>query len=240
MTAALTLDGLQFNYAPEQPLLKDLTLHIQPGEKVGLIGPNGAGKTSLFLLIAGVLAPQGGEICIYGQRVRRGQFLPDVGLVFQNPDDQLFCPTVWDELAFGAENLGLSPPQVRERVETALATTGIAPLAHRAPHQLSGGEKSMVAIAAVLVLQPRLMLYDEPTAHLDLAARRSLIEFFHRAPETLLISSHDLEMIAEVCDRTLLLNHHRILADGPTAQILGDRPLLTANRLEVPPSLQRQ
>lgn len=236
--AALTLDHLQFHYGPGQLLLKDLTLQIQPGEKVGLIGPNGAGKTSLFLLIAGVLAPQGGEICIYGQRVRRGQFLPDVGLVFQNPDDQLFCPTVWDELAFGAENLGLSPPEVRERVETALGTTGIASLAQRAPHQLSGGEKCMVAIASVLVLQPRLMLYDEPTAHLDLAARRALIEFFHRAPETLLISSHDLEMIAEVCDRTLLLNHHHILADGPTAEILCDQSLLTANRLEVPPSLR--
>ncbi|TVQ58678.1 MAG: ABC transporter ATP-binding protein [Spirulina sp. DLM2.Bin59] len=238
MTAALTLDGLQFNYGPEQPLLQDLTLHIQPGEKVGLIGPNGAGKTSLFLLIAGVLAPQAGKICIYGQGVKRGQFLPDVGLVFQNPDDQLFCPTVWDELAFGAENLGLSPSEVRQRVERALAVTGVESLAQRAPHQLSGGEKCMVAIASVLVLQPRLMLYDEPTAHLDLAARRSLIEFFHRAPETLLISSHDLEMIVEVCDRTLLLNHHRILADGPTAEILRDQSLLTANRLEVPPSLQ--
>jgi cobalt/nickel transport system ATP-binding protein len=238
MTVALSIQNLQFDYAQGLPLFRDLSLTLKAGEKVGLVGPNGAGKTSLFLLISGVLAPQRGMIEVFGQPVRRGRFQPAVGLVFQNPDDQLFCPTVREDVAFGADNLGLLDAEVRDRVDRALQMTGIEHLADRAPHQLSGGEKCMAAIASVLVMHPRLMLYDEPTAHLDLAARRQLIEFFHHASQTLLISSHDLEMIVEVCDRTLLLNHQQILADGPTKTVLANAELLAANRLEVPHSLR--
>ena len=210
---------------------------IFTGEKVGLIGANGAGKTTLFLTICGILKPSYGEVKIGAHKVQLGEFNPEIGLVFQNPSDQLFCPTVRDDIAFGPENMGLSPEIVQERVETALSLTGVSHLIDRIPHHLSGGEKCMAAIASVLAMQPQIILYDEPSANLDLKARRRLITFLQASPETMVISSHDLELILEVCERVILLNQGRMIADGNPQVIMGERNLMEINSLEVLHSL---
>jgi len=238
MTApALTLTNLCFSYEDGTDALRGVTLQINPGERWGLIGCNGSGKTTLFLLVCGVLAPKAGEITVFNQRVKPGQFYPEIGLVFQNPDDQLFCPSVWEDIAFAPQNLGLSETEIQERVASALAMTGIEALAQRPPHHLSGGEKRMAAIAGVLAMKPKMILYDEPTANLDHRARRRLIQFLQRSSETLIISSHDLEFILEVCDRTALLDQGKIIATGAARQLLGDRTLMERYGLETPYSL---
>ena len=236
-TVSVELSNLGFNYSEERAILTDVNLTITTGEKVGLIGANGAGKTTLFMTICGVLSPNYGTVEIMGRTIEPGEFNPDIGLVFQNPDDQLFCPTVRDDVAFGAENMGLSPKEVAERVETALALTGVSHLIDRVPHHLSGGEKCMVAIASVLAMQPQVMLYDEPSANLDLKARRRLIRFLQASRETIVVSSHDLELILEICDRVVLLNQGRVVADGIPQEVMSDRILMESNSLEVPHSL---
>ena len=158
-------------------------------------------------------------------------------MVFQNPDDQLFSPSVWDDVAFGPQNLGLGGEQLAARVQAALHTTGVSGLADRAPHHLSGGEKRMVSIAGVLAMQPRLIIYDEPSASLDIRSRRRLINFLQESPVTSLISSHDLEFILEVCHRVVLLDQGRIVADGPPRQLMADKNLMAAHGLERPHSL---
>lgn len=234
---SITLNNLGFNYSEERAALTDVNLKVLTGEKVGLIGANGAGKTTLFMAVCGILAPNYGNVKILDRDIISGKFNPDIGLVFQNPDDQLFCSTVRDDVAFGPENMGLSPTEVTERVETALALTGVSHLIDRIPHHLSGGEKCMVAIATVIAMQPQVILYDEPSANLDLKARRRLISFLQASSETIMVSSHDLELIIEVCDRVILLNQGRIIADGTPEKIMSDRPLMENNNLEVPHSL---
>ena len=236
-TADITATNLCFKYNQEHSALTDINLSIFTREKVGLIGANGAGKTTLFLTICGILTPTYGEIKICDRLVQPGEFRPEIGLVFQNPSDQLFCPTVRDDIAFGPENMGFSPEIVQERVNTALSLTGVSHLIDRIPHHLSGGEKCMVAIASVLAMQPQIILYDEPSANLDLKARRRLIKFLQASPETIVISSHDLELILEVCDRVILLNQGRVIADGIPQEIMSDRNLMENNNLEVPHSL---
>ncbi|VEP13600.1 putative enzyme [Hyella patelloides LEGE 07179] len=236
-TVSITLNNLGFNYSKERAALTDVNLKIITGEKVGLIGANGAGKTTLFMAICGILTPNYGDVQILNRPIVPGRFNPDIGLVFQNPDDQLFCPTVRDDVAFGAENMGLAPHEVTERVETALSLTGVSHLIDRIPHHLSGGEKCMVAISTVLAMQPQVILYDEPSANLDLKARRRLIRFLQASSETIMISSHDLELILEVCDRVILLNQGRVIADGLPQKIMSDRVLMENNNLEVPHSL---
>ena len=233
----LNINSLYFAYSSQREILSNLNLKIVPGERIGLIGPNGAGKTTLFLLICGLLSPTAGEILLFDQPVIPGEFRPEIGLVFQNPDDQLFSPTVEDDVAFGPENMGLSPEEVQQRVQAALSTTGIIKLAERVPHQLSGGEKCMVAIASVLAMHPELILYDEPSANLDLRSRRRLINFLQQSTQTILLSSHDLELILEVCDRVLLLNQGEIIADGNPQEVMGNRELMELNGLEKPYSL---
>ncbi len=235
--AAIAIDKLSFAYDKQRSILHHLNLEIRPGERVGLIGPNGAGKTTLFLAICGLLSPLSGTIWLFGKPVIKGEFRSEIGFVFQNPDDQLFCPTVRDDVAFGPENIGLATAEVNRRVEEALMTTGVSGLAARASHQLSGGEKCMVAIASVLAMQPQVILYDEPSANLDLQARRRLINFLQHSPETTLVSSHDLELILEVCDRVLLLNHGQIIADGNPRRVMSDQQLMEVNGLEKPHSL---
>ncbi|MFN5513930.1 MAG: energy-coupling factor ABC transporter ATP-binding protein [Cyanobacteriota bacterium] len=235
---ALTLTNLCFSYGDGTDALRGVTLQINPGERWGLIGCNGSGKTTLFLLICGVLAPKAGEIELFNQQVKLGQFYPEIGLVFQNPDDQLFCPSVWEDIAFAPQNLGLSETEIQERVTSALAMTGIEALAQRPPHHLSGGEKRMAAIAGVLAMKPKMILYDEPSANLDHRARRRLIQFLQEASETLMISSHDLELILEVCDRTALLDGGKIMATGAPRQLLGERELMERYGLETPYSLR--
>ena len=230
-TISIALKNLGYNYSTERAALTDINLEILAGEKVGLIGANGAGKTTLFMSICGVLSPNYGEVKILNCPIVPGKFNPDIGLVFQNPDDQLFCATVRDDVAFGAENMGLTPDEVAERVETALSLTGVSHLIDRIPHHLSGGEKCMVAIATVLAMQPQVILYDEPSANLDLKARRRLIRFLQASGETIMVSSHDLELVLEVCERVILLNQGRIIADGSPKKIMSDR-LLTKRKAQ--------
>lgn len=236
--SAIAATHLYFSYPHQPPILEDISFQISPGQKVGTIGANGAGKTTLFLAICGILKANSGEVQVFNQPIQAGQFHADVGLVFQNPADQLFCPSVWDDVAFGVENMGFPPAEVEQRVTEALTTTGVLHLADRIPHHLSGGEKCMVAIAAVIAMQPRLVLYDEPSANLDLRARRRLIHFLQESATTQLIASHDLELILEVCDRVLLFNQGRLIADGLPHHIMGDRALMEANGLEKPHSLR--
>lgn len=236
-TVALTVSDLTFAYPGGAPVLTGVDFELWPGERVGLIGPNGAGKTSIFLLVSGLLQADAGAITLYGEPVRKGAFRPDLGLVFQNPTDQLFSPSVRDDVAFGPINMGLAEADVEARVAQALATTGTQDLADRPPHHLSGGEKRMVSIASVLAMQPQLLVFDEPDANLDMQARRRLIRFMQHAPQTMLVASHDLELILEVCDRVLLLDGGRIVADGAAADIMGDDTLMTTHGLEKPHSL---
>lgn len=235
--SALAVHDLKFSYPQQPAVLDQISFQIEAGERVGLIGPNGAGKTTLFLSACGILKPTAGEMFIFGESVQAGTFNPNVGLVFQNPDDQLFCPTVWDDVAFGPENLKLSSAEIKHRVEEALTITGTYPLAQRIPHQLSGGQKCMVAIATVLAMHPQLILYDEPSANLDLSARRRLIDFLEISEQTIIISSHDLELLLEVCDRVILLNQGQIIADGDPHRVMGNQSLMESHGLEKPHSL---
>jgi len=233
----LQVSGLSFAYGDHPGVVCDLDLCVQPGERVGMIGPNGAGKTTLFLLLCGVLKPQAGEITLFGEPVQPGGFRPDIGMVLQNPDDQLFSPSVWDDVAFGPRNLGLSRDEVAARVEEALSMAGTTDLSGRPPHHLSGGEKRMVSIAGVLVMHPKLVVYDEPTASLDMRSRRRLIRFLQGSEQTILIASHDLELILELCDRVILIDEGRIVADGKPQKVMGDEALMEAHGLERPHSL---
>ena len=236
-TKAISLHNLGFSYGDARPILTDINLEINAGETVGLIGANGAGKTSLFLTMCGILRPTYGEVKLFDRSIQAGEFNPEIGLVFQNPNDQLFCPTVRDDIAFGLENIELSAAEIETRVNAALSLTGVTHLADRIPHQLSGGEKCMVAIAAVLAMLPQIVLYDEPSANLDLRARRRLIQFLQTSRETIIVSAHDLELILEVCDRVILLDRGRVMADGNPREIMQDKTLMEANGLEVPHSL---
>ncbi len=235
--SALQLSELCCSYPDRPDVLQQVSLEIKPGERVGLIGPNGAGKTTLFLAICGVLPPKQGDITSFGKAVRTGEFRPEIGLLFQNPTDQLFSMSVRDDVAFGPMNMGLSELDVQERVSAVLELTGISDLADCPPHHLSGGQKQMVAIAAILAMRPRIMLYDEPSASLDIRARRRLIQFLQQCQETLLISAHDLEFILEVCDRVILLDEGRVVADGTAQAIMGNQDLMEAHGLEKPYSL---
>ncbi len=235
---AIAIENLSFSYFDSLPIIQNLDLEIFAGEKVGIIGPNGAGKTTLFLLICGILLPTNGIIKLFNKQVNIGQFNPEIGLIFQNPNDQLFSATVRDDVAFGPENMGLEKAEIDRRVKIALSSTGVSHLIDRIPHQLSGGEKCMVAIASVIAMQPKIILYDEPSANLDLQARRRLIEFLQSEKETILVSSHDLELILEVCDRVILLDRTTIIANGIPSQIMSNKKLMQDHSLEVPYSLK--
>jgi cobalt/nickel transport system ATP-binding protein len=233
----LSVAGLWFSYPDKSDVLKDVSLAVMPGERVGLIGPNGSGKTTLFMGICGVLKPSAGEVMVLGKPVSDGDFRPDVGLVFQNPDDQLFCPSVRDDVAFGPQNMQLPKDEVEARVTEALSSVGALPFADRPAHHLSGGEKRMVAIATVLAMRPRLVMYDEPSASLDIRSRRHLISLLQESQETILIASHDLELILEICDRVVLMDDGRIVADDNPHKIMGDEKLMEAHGQEKPHSL---
>ncbi|MGA1132305.1 MAG: energy-coupling factor ABC transporter ATP-binding protein [Prochlorotrichaceae cyanobacterium] len=234
---AIALENVAFAYADSPSTLENISLNICEGERVGLIGHNGCGKTTLFMLICGLLTPSAGQISLFGQPVRPNQFCPEVGFLFQDPEDQLFSPSVWDDVAFGPQNLGLPELEVAERVKAALNLTGTTALAQRPPHHLSGGEKQMVAIAGLLSMMPRVMLYDEPTASLDLRTRRRLIQFLQRTEETLVLASHDLEFLLEVCDRIILVDDGRVIADADPVTVMGDAILMEQHGLEKPHSL---
>jgi cobalt/nickel transport system ATP-binding protein len=233
----LTARGLSFSYPDTPDVLNDVAIEVMPGERVGLIGPNGAGKTTLFLVICGVLKPNGGELSLLGQPVAFGKFNPRAALVFQNPDDQLFCPTVREDVAFGPQNMGLPKEEIEARVKEALATVGASRFADRPVHHLSEGEKRIVSIASVLAMRPELVMYDEPSANLDIRSRRRLIHILQSSAETILVASHDLELILEVCGRVILIDEGKIIAEGDPRQIMGDEQLMEAHGQEKPHSL---
>ncbi|MCB0006765.1 MAG: ABC transporter ATP-binding protein, partial [Anaerolineales bacterium] len=182
--------------------------------------------------------PTGGAVELFDRPVKAGQFHPEVGLVFQYPDDQLFSPTVWDDVAFGPLNMGLEKAEAERRTHSALQDTGMIGFKERAPHHLSGGQKRMVAIAGVRAMQPRVVLYDEPSANLDIRSRRQLIEFIKESPETVLVSSHDLELVLEISHRVILIDAGTIIADGDPATLMGDELMMERHGLERPHSLR--
>lgn len=235
--SAIQLQSLDFSYPDNPDVLQNLDCCIEPGQRVGVIGPNGAGKTTLFLIICGIIKPSAGRVQVLDRPVVCGRFNPQIALVFQKSDDQLFCPSVWDDVAFGPQNMGFSQDQVEQRVREALETVGGLELARRPVHHLSEGEKRIVSIAGALAMQPRVLIYDEPSAGLDLRTRRRLISLLQHSAQTLLIASHDLELVLEVCDRVILMDRGRIVADGPSLAVMSNEPLMTAHGQEKPHSL---
>jgi len=234
--AVLAVENLSFNYPDGHTALQGVSLQISPGEKVALVGPNGAGKSTLMLHLNGILAGDG-DICVAGLALDKDQ-LPivraKVGMVFQNPDDQLFSPTVFEDVAFGPLHMGLPETEVRERVEQALEKVGMSQYAKRLSHHLSMGEKKRIAIATVLSMEPEILVLDEPSAGLDPRARRALINLLLEMDLTMLVSTHDMRMVAELFPRTVVMDGGRIVADGPTEGILVDEALLEAHGLEKP------
>ena len=218
-------------------VLADITLDLAKGERVGLIGPNGAGKTTLMLCMTGVTAATSGQVRLQGSPLAPGRFYPQMGFVFQQAEDQLFSPTVAEDVAFGARNTGLQGTALDAAVATALERVGIAALADRPVHHLSGGEKRLACLAGVLAMQPQVVLLDEPSAALDLRNRRRLIGLLQGTDQALLIASHDLELVLELCPRVILLDTGRIIADGPARTVLGDAALMARHGQEVPHSL---
>ena len=232
----LSVNDLHFSYPDGHIALSGVSLKLYEGDKVALVGPNVAGKSTLMLHLNGILGGKG-EVEIAGMRLTRDN-LPAirarVGLVFQNPDDQLFSPTVFEDVAFGPLHMGLPEAEVRARVDTALEAVRMTAYRDRLSHHLSVGEKKRIAIATVLSMNPSLLVLDEPSAGLDPRARRTLIHLLRDLPITMLVSTHDMAMVKELFPRTVVMDEGRVVADGPTSEILENETLLTAHGLEKP------
>ena len=233
--------NLRHVYPDGSEALRDVSFLIHHGESVAIIGANGAGKSTLLQHLNGCLSPTSGQIRIGDFPLTRGM-LPEirrtVGMVFQDPDDQLFMPTVYDDVAFGPLNLGLVGSDVEERVKDSLARVGAGHLLEKAPYHLSGGEKKRVAIAGVLAMSPDILVMDEPTSGLDPFARRQLMGLLKEFHHTRIFTCHDLDMVLELCERTIVLKDGEVRADGPTREIFMAESLLAECRLEKPLSMQ--
>jgi cobalt/nickel transport system ATP-binding protein len=232
----LAIDGLDFAYPDGHVALRGITLKLCEGDKVALVGPNGAGKSTLMLHLNGILNGRGG-LTVAGLPLDEKN-LPliraAVGLVFQNPDDQLFSPTVFEDVAFGPLHMGLPEDEVRQRVEVALERVRMGDYRDRLSHHLSMGEKKRIAIATVLAMNPRILVLDEPSAGLDPRARRTLINLLRELDITMLVSTHDLAMAREVFPRMVIMDQGEIVADGSTGELMEDQTLLEAHGLEKP------
>jgi cobalt/nickel transport system ATP-binding protein len=228
----IAASGLRFRYPNGVLGLDGVDLRVAHGERVAVLGPNGAGKTTLMLHLNGLLRGEG-ELDVAGISDPY-ELRAAVGLVFQDPDDQLFMPTVAEDVAFGPLNLGLERDEVHARVAAALAAVRMEHVLDRAPHQLSLGQRRRVAIATVLAMRPRLLVLDEPSANLDPRARRELLEVLDEIDRTMLVVTHDLPFAARLCERAVILSGGRIAADGPCTEILADEELLAAHDLELP------
>ena len=228
---------VEFSYEKDRPVLRDLSFRIEKGESVGLIGANGAGKSTVMKLLLGLLAPTSGEILVDGLRVEK-KTLPEIrrklGFVLQNSDNQMFMPTVYEDMIFAPLNYGLSREEAEQKVDAVLQKLGLQELKHRHNHRISGGEKRMAAIATILAMEPEAVLMDEPSSALDPYNRRLVINTIRELRQTKLITSHDLDMILDTCERVILLSGGSIAADGPADTILRDRALLEAHRMELP------
>jgi cobalt/nickel transport system ATP-binding protein len=236
VSCAVHARGLRYRYPGHHEALRGIDLHITHGERVALLGPNGAGKTTLMMHLNGLMIGEG-ELEVAGLRVAKStlaRLRARVGVVFQDPDDQLFMPTVREDVAFGPLNIGLDRDAVRQRVAEALGKVRMTHVVDRAPYQLSMGERRRVAIATVLAMDPALLVLDEPSANLDPRARRELLEVLETIDRTMLVTTHDLPLAAELCERAVILAGGRIVGDGPCRDILADRELLAAHDLELP------
>ncbi len=234
---ALEVTGLAFAYPGGTQALFGVDLSIGRGERVALLGPNGAGKTTLVLHLNGVHDAQAGWVRVGGLPVVKEhlrEIRRRVGIVFQDPDDQLFMPTVRDDVAFGPANLGLRGDELDERVSEALAAVGMEDVTDRAPHHLSFGQRRRVAVATVLAMRPEILVLDEPSSNLDPAGRRELADILLSLGITMFMVTHDLPYALQLCPRSLVMNEGRIVADGATREILADQALMAANRLELP------
>ncbi len=238
---AVRITRLNYTYPDGTRALEGIDLDVRQGERVALVGPSGAGKSTLLLHLNGVLTGSG-MVRILGQSLDGGdirEIRRQVGLVFQDPNDQLFCPTVFEDIAFGPLNLGVSPEEVPKRVETALRDVGLEQsMRHRSSHHLSQGERKRAALAAVLVMEPAILALDEPTSNLDPRNRNHLIELVSNLPSSILLATHDLEMVLSICPRTVIMDRGRIWADSDTRQLLSNEKLMHEHGLEVPLSLR--
>lgn len=236
----IAFQNVSFSYDGSESVVENLTFTIQKGETVGLIGANGAGKSTIMKLLLGLLTGSG-QILVNGLPVNK-QNLPKIrqriGFVLQDSDNQMFMPTVYEDMIFGPRNYGLSKGEAERRVDQVLDRLNLTALKHRYNHKISGGEKRMAAIATILAMEPEVILMDEPSTALDPVNRRTVINTINDLPQTKLIASHDLDMILDTCQRVILLSHGKIVADGDAETILQDRALLEANRMELPFCLQ--
>jgi len=237
MAEVVSIENLSYVYPDGQRALCGVSLSIQEGETVALIGPNGAGKSTLLLHLNGLLHSHDGVVKVLGQPVHEKNLKTIrrlVGIVFQNPDDQLFSPTVFDDVAFGPLNLGMKEPEVRCAVQQALKVVGMTGYEKRTPHHMSLGEKRRIAIATVLAMSPSVLVLDEPSANLDPYGKWHLIELLRSLPQTKLIVSHDLEMVQALCSRVIVMDEGSVVAIGAQQVILEDKSLLAAHRLVAP------
>ena len=233
---AVRVSDLSFAYPGGHTALTGISLVVRPGERVALVGPNGAGKSTLILHLNGILNGTG-DIYIEGRRLEKGtlrQIRGRIGMVFQNPDDQLFSPTVFDDVAFGPLHMGVPEAEVRVRVAGALEMVGMSGFEERLSHHLSVGEKKRVSLATVLSMDPAILILDEPTAGLDPRARRSLIDLLRSLDRTMLVSTHDMRLVAELFERVVVMDGGTIVADGETRGLIEDQALLEAHGLESP------
>lgn len=236
-TPVIELRAVHHVYPDGYRALDGVDLHIHPGERVALLGPNGAGKTTLVLHLNGVLVPTSGSVAVSGLPVTREHLLEvrrRVGIVFQDPDDQLFMTTVAQDVAFGPRNLGLPAAEVEARVHEALSAVGMLDVADRPPHHLSFGQKRRVAVATVLAMRPEILVLDEPSSNLDPASRRELAEIVDGLDITVLMVTHDLPYALQLCERSVVLSEGRVVADAATREVLSDGALMAAHRLELP------
>ena len=242
----LDVQGLSYRYPDGHQALRDLRFTLVEGERVALIGPNGAGKSTLLLHLNGLLPdrpPEKPLVTVDGLGIVEGNLTEvrrRVGLLFQDPDDQLFCPTVWEDVAFGPQQLGIVEPRLSELVAESLGKVGLRGFEQRLPHHLSRGEKRRVCLAGLLACEARLLVLDEPTSDLDPRGRRELMSLLRRLPVAQLIATHDLEFVVEICARTIVLDGGQIVADGPTLQLLDNEPLMLAHGLERPHILRHR
>jgi len=235
--AEIAVEHLHFRYPDGYEALKGIHLAIGAGEKVALVGPNGAGKSTLLLHLNGINEPSHGTVRIGDTVVDRTsarRIRARVGLVFQDPDDQLFSPTVFEDVAFGPLHMGMPTDEIHGRVERALSAVGMAGFERRMPHRLSLGQRKRVALATVLSMDPEVLVFDEPSAGLDPRGRRELIDLLRGLSQTMIVSTHDMRLVAEVFPRVVVMDDGQVVADGPTASLLADDTLLQRHGLERP------